>query len=88
MFSINWDNLTPKNKLTYTSGQMFSDRDDHPFRFLSEGFVVDPTPLPEDTSTVKQSNVQQLFNRSYIEAVTIGIGSIAVLAMIVKYSRK
>ena len=57
--------------------------DDHP-----EGFTVDPSPLPEATETVKHTNIKNFFNRSYIEAATIGAGSIAVLAMVVKYSKK
>ena len=59
------------------------DTDDHP-----EPFTVDPQPLPESVITVNHSNVKNKFNRSYIEAATIGAGSIAVLAMVVKYTRK
>jgi len=83
MFSV-------KNKLTNKSGKIFSDSDDHPEGLWDEreGFVVDPSPLPEETVTVKHVNIKNLFNRSYIEAVTIGAGSIAVLAMVVKHSRK
>ena len=65
------------------SDKRFRDIDDHP-----EGFTVDPQPLSESVITVKHSNIKRMFNRSYIEAATIGAGSIAVLAMIVKYTRK
>ena len=75
--------FSAKNNLSYPSGKIFSDSDDRP-----EGFVVDPKPLPEETVTIKYTNIQNLFNRTYIEAVTIGAGSIVVLAMAVKYSRK
>jgi hypothetical protein len=74
--------FSAENKLTYTSGKIFSDSDDH-----LEGFVVDPKPLPEETVTAKYTNIKNLFNRSYIETVTIGTGSIAVLAMIIKHYR-
>jgi hypothetical protein len=65
------------------SDKRFRDTDDH-----TEGLTVDPQPLPESVSIVKHSNIKHMFNRSYIEAATIGAGSIAVLAMVVKYTRK
>jgi len=61
---------------------------DKKFSREMESFTVDPQPLPESVITVKHSNLKHMFNRSYIEAATIGAGSIAVLAMIVKYTRK
>ena len=82
MFSGMWDSVFTKKRLVDTSGKLFSDRDDHP-----EGFVVDPKPLPEETVTEKHANYKHMFNRSYIEAATIGAGSIAVIAMILKYRK-
>jgi len=61
---------------------------DKKFSRETESFTVDPQPLPESVITVKHSNLKHMFNRSYIEAATIAAGSIAVLAMIVKYTRK
>lgn len=61
---------------------------DTKFRRSTEAFTVDPKPLPESVITVKHSNIKNMFNRSYIEAATIGAGSIAVLSMVIKYSRK
>ena len=74
MFSNLWKDYSDKR---------FRDIDDH-----KEGLTVDPQPLPESVITANHSNIKRMFNRSYIEAATIGAGSIAVLAMIVKYSRK
>jgi hypothetical protein len=54
----------------------------------NEPFTVDPQPLPETTVSVKYSNNKNKFNRSYIEAATLGAGSIGVLAMVIKYYRK
>jgi hypothetical protein len=82
MFSGMWDSVFTKKRLVDTSGKLFSDRDDHP-----EGFVVDPKPLPEETVTEKHANYKHMFNRSYIEAATIGAGSIAAIAMILKYRK-
>lgn len=67
---------------------LWKDYSDKRFRRTTEGLTVDPQPLPESVITVKHSNLKHMFNRSYIEAATIGAGSIAVLAMIVKYTRK
>jgi hypothetical protein len=78
--------FSAKNNLSYPSGKIFSDSD------IQEGFpnnlVVDPKPLPEETVTVKYANIKRFFNRSYIEAATIGAGSIAVLVMVFKHSGK
>jgi hypothetical protein len=63
---------------------IFSDYDDHP---NTEAFVVDPSPLPEQVITAKKNNITSLFNRSYIEAATIGAGSIAALMMISRYKK-
>lgn len=82
MFSGIWDSFSAKKQLVDESGKLFSERDDHP-----EGFVVDPKPLPEETVTEKHMNFKQMFNRSYIEAATIGAGSITVIAMILKYRK-
>lgn len=61
---------------------------DKKFSREMESFTVDPQPLSESVIAVKHSNIKHMFNRSYIEAATIGAGSIAVIAMIVKYTRK
>ena len=82
MFSGFLDSFSTKQQFTKTPGKIFSDRDDHP-----EGLVVDPKPLPEETVTEKHSNYKHMFNRSYIEAATIGAGSIAAIAMILKYRK-
>jgi len=83
MFSNLWKDYSTQTT-TKPDVMMFRrDIDDHP-----EGFTVDPQPLTESVITAKHSNVKNMFNRSYIEAATIGAGSIAVLAMVVKYSRK
>ena len=77
--------FSAKNMFTNPYGKIFSDRDDHPNDL--EGFTIDPSPLPEETVTVKHTNLKNLYNRSYIETVSIGAGSIVVLAMIIKHSR-
>ena len=84
MFSGFLDSFSTKQQFTKTPGKIFSDRDDHP-----EGMTtaVDPNPLPEETVTEKHANYKHMFNRSYIEAATIGAGSIAAIAMILKYRK-
>ena len=82
MFSGIWNSFSTKEHLTDASGKLFSDRDDHP-----DCFVVDPKPLPEETVTEKHANFKNKFNRSYIEAATIGAGSIAAIAMILEYRK-
>jgi hypothetical protein len=54
----------------------------------SEAFTVDPNPLPETTMTVKHNNIKNMFNRSYVEAATLGAGSIGVLVMVFRYSTR
>lgn len=83
MFSNIWNNFKASTENNSHNMIFRRDIDDHP-----EPFTVDPQPLPESVETVKHSNLKNKFNRSYIEAATIGAGSIAVLAMVVKYSRK
>jgi hypothetical protein len=72
---------SPQNHLSDTKFRRELDK--HP-----EAFTVDPQPLPESTITVKHSNAQNMFKRSYIEAASLGIGSIGILAMVIRYSRK
>jgi len=83
MFSNIWNSFSASSANNSHNRTFRRDTDDHP-----EPFTVDPQPLPESVITVKHSNIKHMFNRSYIEAATIGAGSIAVLAMVVKYSRK
>jgi len=88
MFSGILDSFSTKHQFTKAPGKTFSDMDDHPESMQVEHFaVVDPSPLPETTTTEKHSNYKHLFNRSYIEAATIGAGSIAAIAMILKYRK-
>ena len=83
MVSQFWKDYSDK-VTTKTETETFRrDADDHP-----EAFTVDPQPLPESVTTANHNNIKNKFNRSYIEAATIGAGSIAVLAMVVKYSKK
>lgn len=84
MFSGMWDSVFTKKRLVDASGKLFSDRDDHPEGMTT---LVDPNPLPEETVTEKHANYKHMFNRSYIEAATIGAGSIAAIAMILKYRK-
>jgi len=83
MFSQFWKDYSDKVTTKTETGTFRRDADDHP-----EGFTIDPQPLPESVITANHNNIKNMFNRSYIEAATIGAGSIAVVALVVKYSKK
>lgn len=85
MFSNFWVSKATDKRSESSSRKNFSDSDDHPD--FTESFVVDSTPLPEQTSTEKYANFKNMFNRSYIEAATVGAGSIALITMILKYRK-
>jgi hypothetical protein len=83
MFSKFWKDYSDKVTTKTDSGMFRRYTDDHP-----EGFTIDPQPLPESVITANHNNIKNMFNRSYIEAATIGAGSIALLSMVVRYTRK
>lgn len=57
------------------------------YNSYQEGLVIDPQPLPESTTTVKYNNVKHMFNRSYVETVTLSAGCVGMIVLIAKYSR-
>jgi len=88
MFLLNDFESSPVKKLPTpikkrSDWKFISDMDDHP-----EPFTVDPQPIPESLSVAKYDNIKNQFNRSYVEAAAIGAGSITLLAMVFKYSKK
>jgi hypothetical protein len=88
MFLLNNFESSPVKKLPIpikkrTDWKFISDLDDHP-----EHFNVDPQPIPESVSVAKCDNIKNQFNRSHMEAVAVGVGSITLVAMAFKYSTK
>jgi|AntAceMinimDraft_5_1070358.scaffolds.fasta_scaffold218440_1 hypothetical protein len=54
----------------------------------TEGFVIDTKPTPEEKETERYLNIKSFFNRSYLEATGLGIGAIAAVVLIAKYTKK